>query len=133
MRQANTDPPAGSRPVLLNIKPSRVARPVDLTDRAVEKVKALLAVEHDGDAMGLRVAVRPGGCAGLSYDLFFDADIDADDIEADFDGLRVVVDARSAERVRGAVIDYRDSLMEGGFSIDNPNAARSCGCGNSFA
>ncbi len=117
---------------LLTIKSSAPQRPILLTDSAVAKVKALLASEEDDD-LGLRVAVRPGGCSGFSYEMFFDSDVEEEDIAIDFDGLRVLVDPQSAKRITGATLDYREGLMEAGFSIDNPNVTRSCGCGNSFA
>ena len=117
---------------LLTIKSSAPQRPILRTDSAVAKVKALLASEEDED-LGLRVAVRPGGCSGFSYEMFFDSDVEEEDVVIDFDGLRVLVDPQSAKRITGATLDYREGLMEAGFSIDNPNVTRSCGCGNSFA
>lgn len=117
---------------LLTIKSSAPERPLLLTDSAVAKVKSLLATEGDDD-LGLRVAVRPGGCSGFSYEMFFDSDVEEEDTVIDFDGLRVLVDSQSAKRITGATLDYREGLMEAGFSIDNPNVTRSCGCGNSFA
>ncbi|MDE0231423.1 MAG: iron-sulfur cluster insertion protein ErpA [bacterium] len=117
---------------LLTIKSSTPQRPILLTDSAVAKIKALLASEEDDD-LGLRVAVRPGGCSGFSYEMFFDSDIEDEDVVIDFDGLQVLVDPQSAKRITGATLDYREGLMEAGFSIDNPNVTRSCGCGNSFA
>ena len=117
---------------LLTIKSSAPERPLLLTDSAVAKVKSLLATEGEDD-LGLRVAVRPGGCSGFSYEMFFDSDVEEEDTVIDFDGLRVLVDAQSAKRITGATLDYREGLMEAGFSIDNPNVTRSCGCGNSFA
>jgi iron-sulfur cluster assembly protein/iron-sulfur cluster insertion protein len=117
---------------LLNINSSVPPKPITLTDSAVAKVKALLASEGE-DELGLRVAVRPGGCSGFSYEMFFDADIEEEDVVIEFDGLRVVVDHQSVKRVAGAVLDYREGLMEAGFSIDNPNVTRSCGCGSSFS
>ena len=117
---------------LLSIKSSIPSKPIELTDSAVAKVKSLLSSEGDDD-LGLRVAVRPGGCSGFSYEMFFDADVEDEDLVIDFNGLRVVVDPQSVKRITGAVLDYREGLMEAGFSIDNPNVTRSCGCGNSFA
>ena len=116
---------------LLNIKSAAPERPILLTDSAVAKVKALLAEEEED--LGLRVAVRPGGCSGFSYEMFFDADMEDEDIIINFAGLRVMVDPQSATRITGATLDYREGLMDAGFSIDNPNVTRSCGCGNSFA
>ncbi len=117
---------------LLSINSSKTTNPLEVTGSAVTKIKTLLASEGDDD-LGLRVAVRPGGCSGFSYEMFFDADVEEDDIVSDFGGLRVLVDPQSAKRITGAVLDYREGLMEAGFSIDNPNVSRSCGCGNSFA
>ena len=117
---------------LLTIKSSAPEQPLLLTDSAVAKVKSLLDTEGDDD-LGLRVAVRPGGCSGFSYEMFFDSDVEEEDTVIDFDGLRVLVDPQSAKRITGATLDYREGLMEAGFSIDNPNVTRSCGCGNSFA
>ena len=105
---------------------------ITLTDNASSKVAELIAAEGDDD-LALRVAVRPGGCSGLSYEMFFDSEIAADDVKADFDGVGVVVDPSSATYLVGATLDYKDGLQEAGFSIDNPNAQRTCGCGSSFS
>ena len=105
---------------------------IALTDNAAVKVKEL--VEAEGEAeLALRVAVRPGGCSGFSYEMFFDTDVAADDITADYGGVRVVVDPSSAQLLTGATLDYKDGLQQAGFSIDNPNAQRTCGCGQSFS
>ena len=102
-----------------------------LTDSAVSKVKAL--IEAEGEAgLALRVAVKPGGCAGFQYDLFFDNNTLDGDITKEFHGVRVVVDRSSAEYIDGAIIDYVDSLSESGFKIENPLATGGCGCGKSF-
>ena len=105
---------------------------ITLTDTAAVKVKELLDAEGEPE-MALRVAVRPGGCSGFSYEMFFDADIASDDEQADFSGVKVVVDPSSAQLLVGATLDYKDGLQEAGFSINNPNASRTCGCGNSFS
>lgn len=105
---------------------------ITLTDTAAIKVKDLLAEEGD-DALALRVAVRPGGCSGFSYEMFFDTDVAADDLTADYSGVKVVVDPSSAQMLDGATLDYKDGLQETGFSINNPNAQRTCGCGSSFS
>jgi iron-sulfur cluster assembly accessory protein len=102
-----------------------------LTDSAASKVKALIEAEGDS-ALALRVAVKPGGCAGFQYDLFFDNTKIDGDVVATFSGVDVVVDAASAEYVNGATIDFVDSINESGFKIENPNAAGGCGCGKSF-
>src|SRR3954464_14675015 len=81
----------------------------------------------------LRVAVRPGGCSGFSYEMFFDTDKDGDDLVTEYSGVKVVVDPSSAQLLNGATLDYSDGLQGAGFAIDNPNAQKTCGCGNSFS
>lgn len=104
---------------------------VILTDAAAEKVKALL--EQEGrDDLRLRVAVQPGGCSGLIYQLYFDERLMDGDATADFGGVEVVVDRMSIPYLDGATIDFADSIERQGFTIDNPNAAGSCSCGESF-
>ncbi len=107
---------------------------ITLTDSATSKVAELLEEEND-EALALRVAVRPGGCSGFSYEMFFDAETDAevDQVASYGDSVRVVVDATSASLLTGATLDYKDGLQQTGFSIDNPNAQRTCGCGQSFS
>ncbi|MEJ7844676.1 MAG: iron-sulfur cluster insertion protein ErpA [Acidimicrobiales bacterium] len=105
---------------------------ITLTDTAASKVKALIETESE-DNLALRVAVRPGGCSGFSYEMFFDADIAADDVQVDYRGVKVVVDASSAQLLEGATLDYADGLNQAGFQINNPNAQRTCGCGQSFS
>lgn len=105
---------------------------ITLSDRASTKVKELLEAEGNPDLF-LRVAVRPGGCSGFSYEMFFDTERAADDTEAEFAGVKVVVDQASAQWLEGASLDYNDGLQGAGFSINNPNASRTCGCGNSFS
>ena len=105
---------------------------IALTDNAAVKVKDLIAQEGN-DALMLRVAVRPGGCSGFSYEMFFDTDKAGDDLVADYSGVKVVVDPSSAQLLSGATLDYSDGLQGAGFAIDNPNANRTCGCGQSFS
>jgi iron-sulfur cluster assembly accessory protein len=105
---------------------------ITLTDTAASKVKDLIAAEGEPN-LALRVAVRPGGCSGFSYEMFFDSDVASDDMLADEGGVRVVVDPSSAELLQGATLDYKDGLQGAGFAIENPNAQRSCGCGKSFS
>ncbi len=106
---------------------------ITLTDTAAQKVKELLAAEG-ADDLALRVAVRPGGCSGFSYEMFFDGDVASDDEQAEFgEGVRVLVDPASAQLLEGAMLDYKDGLNQAGFNITNPNATRSCGCGQSFS
>ncbi|MFF5992993.1 MULTISPECIES: HesB/IscA family protein [Prauserella] len=104
---------------------------VILTDAAAAKAKALLDQEGRDD-MHLRIAVQPGGCAGLRYQLFFDERTLDGDLFRDFNGLRVAVDRMSAPYVQGAEIDFVDTIEKQGFTIDNPNAGGSCACGDSF-
>ena len=107
--------------------------PVTLTDAATRKVSELLADEAGSDGLALRVAVRPGGCSGYSYDMFFDAEIAEDDVVRMFSGVKVAVDPESAELLKGATLDYRDGLQGAGFHITNPNATKTCGCGSSLS
>lgn len=103
-----------------------------VTESAATKVKELLDQEGD-ESLALRVAVRPGGCSGFSYEMFFDGERMSDDQTTDFGGVSVVVDPTSAQLLTGATLDYKDGLQQTGFSIDNPNAQRTCGCGQSFS
>ena len=104
-----------------------------LTDTAAAKVAELIAQEAADEELALRVAVRPGGCSGYSYEMFFDSDIADDDQQIVKAGVKVVVDPVSAPLLVGATLDYKDGLHGAGFSINNPNASRTCGCGNSFS
>jgi iron-sulfur cluster assembly protein/iron-sulfur cluster insertion protein len=99
----------------------------------MEKVAELLADEGDAGSLALRVAVRPGGCSGYSYDMFFDTEIADKDLVWASGTVKVVVDSESAELVKGATLDYNDGLQGAGFHITNPNATRTCGCGSSFS
>ncbi len=102
-----------------------------LTDEAAAKVKALLDQEGRDD-LRLRIAVQPGGCSGLRYQLFFDErDLDGD-VVSQFGGVELVVDRMSAPYLGGASIDFVDTIEKQGFTIDNPNAGGSCACGDSF-
>lgn len=107
------------------------AHGVTLSDVAREKVRSLLSQEGRDD-LRLRIAVQPGGCSGLIYQLFFDERELENDAVASFDGVEVVVDAMSVPYLNGASIDFEDSIQKQGFTIDNPNAAGSCACGDSF-
>ena len=104
---------------------------VKLSDVAAGKVRTLL--EQEGrDDLRLRVAVQPGGCSGLIYQLYFDERLLDGDTTADFDGVEVVVDSMSVPYLDGASIDFEDTIQKQGFTIDNPNAGGSCACGDSF-
>lgn len=105
---------------------------IAVTDVAAAKVAELLSQEGNPD-LALRVAVRPGGCSGFSYEMFFDSDIAGEDVVSSFGDVRVVVDPTSASLLVGATLDFKDGLQGAGFSINNPNATRTCGCGQSFS
>ncbi len=111
----------------------KAADPITLTDAASIKVAELIAAEGADEALVLRVAVKPGGCSGFNYDMFFDTEIAGDDVSREFGAVKVVVDPQSAEMLNGSTLDYADSLQGAGFHITNPNASRTCGCGNSFS
>jgi iron-sulfur cluster assembly accessory protein len=105
---------------------------LELTEAAADKAKNLLSKSdhHDG---ALRVAVRNGGCSGMRYELLFDGERKDDDDELLFDGLKVWIDPESGTFLDGITIDYSDTLNDAGFKINNPGAAETCGCGESFA
>ncbi len=103
-----------------------------VTDMAAGKIAELIAQEEEA-GMFLRVAVRPGGCSGLSYEMFFDSEKADDDIISEQGGINVAVDPASAPYLAGATLDYKDGLQGAGFTINNPNVTKSCGCGNSFS
>jgi iron-sulfur cluster assembly protein/iron-sulfur cluster insertion protein len=105
---------------------------ITITDSASSKVKELIAQEGDEGLM-LRVAVRPGGCSGFSYEMFFDSERENDDLTVEHSGVTVVVDPSSAQLLDGASLDFKDGLQGAGFAINNPNAQRTCGCGQSFS
>ncbi|HEY0073101.1 MAG TPA: iron-sulfur cluster insertion protein ErpA [Abditibacteriaceae bacterium] len=104
---------------------------IKLTDRASAEIKGLLEKQESPEAM-LRVFVAGGGCSGLQYGMSLEEDVMEGDERIAINGVNVIVDPRSAPYLDGAEIDYVDSLMGGGFKIDNPNAKSSCGCGTSF-
>ena len=110
---------------------------ITLTDTAAEKVHELIdqeLSESGGETvLALRVAVRPGGCSGFSYEMFFDSETASDDMSKSYGDIKVVSDPMSAQLLEGATLDFTDGLMGSGFAIDNPNAQRTCGCGSSFS
>jgi iron-sulfur cluster assembly protein len=108
----------------------RVDQLVSLTPSAAEKIRALMAEETDVSV--LRVAIEGGGCSGFQYGLGFDHGAQEGDHAFDCEGVKVVVDPVSAPYLRGARVDYLETIQESGFKIDNPNAVSSCGCGHSF-
>jgi len=104
---------------------------VVLTDVAAAKVKSLIASEGRDDLV-LRIAVQPGGCSGLRYQLELDDRSFDGDVVSEFDGVKVAIDKMSAPYLNGAQIDFTDTISQQGFTIDNPNASNSCACGDSF-
>lgn len=107
------------------------AHAVGLSEAAADKVRSLLSQEGRDD-LRLRVAVQPGGCSGLIYQLYFDERMLDGDAVVDFDGVEVIVDKMSVPYLEGASIDFEDTIQKQGFTIDNPNAGGSCACGDSF-
>ena len=117
-----------SEPITITQQPSVL----NLSEAAANKVRDLIKAEGN-DELALRVAVRPGGCSGFSYEMFFDSEFAPDDTLTEAGGVRVVVDSASAPYLKGASLDYKDGLQGAGFAINNPNATRTCGCGSSFS
>ena len=113
----------------LQIKSSRA---VIATDSAVKKLIELKAAEPVENSF-LRMGVKPGGCSGLSYEMFFDTERSESDIFESYEGVEIGLDSQSLQHIKGSTLDYKVGLMETGFSIDNPNATRTCGCGDSFS
>ncbi len=103
-----------------------------VTDKAVEKIKQLMQSEGK-DSGVLRVQVIPGGCSGMSYDLAFDDGAREGDIVIEKNGVTVCIDEESLSHMKGATIDFVDSLNGSGFKIENPEAKSGCGCGSSFS
>ena len=104
---------------------------VSITDNAAEKVKALMAQEGEED-LALRIGVRPGGCSGFQYSIYFDDEINDDDEIIETKGIKVLVDAMSVPYIMGSEFDWQESLMGAGFAVNNPNVSGGCGCGSSF-
>lgn len=105
---------------------------VTLTEAAVVEVKRLMDVQ-DLTEGGLRLGVKGGGCSGLSYTINFDEKIGEFDTVCEQDGVKVIVDAKSAIYLEGMQIDYQKDMVSGGFKFINPNASKTCGCGESFS
>lgn len=116
----------------ISIKPRSSEPGVSLTAAAAAKVAELIAREGD-ESLVLRLGVRPGGCSGFSYEMFFDSSTTEKDVLREFGEVTVAVDEASLQMVDGAEIDYRDGLQGAGFHISNPNVSRTCGCGSSFS
>ena len=104
---------------------------VSITDNAAEKVKALMAQEGEED-LALRIGVRPGGCSGFQYSIYFDDEVNDDDEVIETKGVKVLIDAMSVPYIMGSEFDYVDGLMGAGFAVNNPHVQGGCGCGSSF-
>ncbi|MBB5324384.1 iron-sulfur cluster assembly protein [Anoxybacillus tepidamans] len=102
-----------------------------LTEAAAFQIQDMMK-EHGEEGAYLRVGVKGGGCSGLSYGMGFEHERHDDDYELEQHGIKILVDKESAPILKGTVIDYKQSLMGGGFTINNPNAIATCGCGSSF-
>lgn len=105
---------------------------VNLTDKAIEQVKAIIANENKGPEYGVRLGVVGGGCSGLSYKIDFDTKKEKDNV-LDFDGVNVFIDLKSSIYLKGVTLDFKDGLNGKGFVFINPNAQNTCGCGESFS
>lgn len=121
----NSDTPASEN--------KQLGHTIHLTPAAVAEIKRLMTEQNLGDDSMLRVGVQGGGCGGLTYLMEFDNVVGDDDRTLEFDGLIVVVDAKSLVYMDGTTIDFSRELLTGGFKFDNPLSARSCGCGTSFS
>lgn len=106
---------------------------IEVTSEAAQQIKIVLADDQKIETHGLRMKVVGGGCSGLQYQLSFDDVVRDIDTEIEFEGIRVIIDEKSALYLVGSRLDFIDSLTESGFKIENPNASNTCGCGQSFA
>ena len=105
---------------------------IELKPNAVIKIKDLIAEENNPD-LKLRIFVQGGGCSGFSYGFTFDEAVNEDDFDLEFDGVHLLIDSMSSHYLQGAEIDYKEELMGAEFTIKNPNATTTCGCGSSFS
>lgn len=105
---------------------------IHISEQASFKIKDMMAELGDGDNLYLRIGVKAGGCSGFTYGMGFDKEKHGDDQLFTEQGLSVVVDAESLPLVDGLEVDYKESMMGGGFTLTNPNAIATCGCGTSF-
>jgi iron-sulfur cluster assembly protein len=106
---------------------------IGLTDRARTEVRRIITEQKLPEATALRVGIKGGGCSGFSYTLGFDDQVGETDQVFEFDGLRVVCDPKSFLYLSGTELDFEESLMGRGFKFGNPNASKTCGCGESFS
>jgi len=107
--------------------------PIGITDKAVKEVQRIVVDQNLPDETALRVGVKGGGCSGFSYTLGFDDQLKPTDQINEVEGVKVVCDPKSFLYLNGTVVDFEESLMGRGFKFTNPNASKSCGCGESFS
>jgi iron-sulfur cluster assembly protein len=105
---------------------------IKITEAAASRIQEMKEAEEQEGDLFLRVGVKGGGCSGLTYGMGFDSDIKENDKTFEQNGIDVVVDIESSKILEGVVIDFKQSMMGGGFTIENPNAIANCGCGTSF-
>jgi iron-sulfur cluster insertion protein len=105
---------------------------ITVTDSAVARIQDILA-EESTPGLKLRVFVQGGGCSGMQYGFTLDEDVGEDDWTLDINGIEILVDSMSGQYLQGAVVDYKDDIMGATFTIKNPNAQTTCGCGSSFS
>ena len=105
---------------------------IEVTEPATERIRELLEKEDKLESHGLRLKVVGGGCSGLRYELAFDDKVGDRDTEIDSNGVRLIIDEKSALYLSGTTLDFVDTLQESGFKMSNPNASSTCGCGESF-
>ena len=104
---------------------------IDVTEQAAYQIQEMIKEAGEGEQY-VRLAVKGGGCSGLSYGLGFEKDASEQDEVLDFHGVKFLIDKQDAPILKGVKIDYKQSMLGGGFTIDNPNAIATCGCGSSF-
>lgn len=113
-------------------KESCVNQVLEVTDKAVEQMRNIVASENKGSEFGIRVGVVGGGCSGLSYKIEFSQQKEKDNI-VNFEGVKLLIDPKSSIYLKGTILDFQDGLNGKGFVFNNPNAKNSCGCGESFS
>lgn len=118
--------------VLIDQTQNTIASPLQVTEKALAEIRSIKEKNEIPDDYGLRVGVKGGGCSGLSYTLAFDSEKRADDKVLEFDDLKLYVDKKSLFYLMGCEVDFTDGLNGRGFTFNNPNAAKTCGCGSSF-
>ena len=105
---------------------------IDITEKAIKQVKRIKEENNIPETHGLRVGVKGGGCSGLTYQMGFDGEVKDSDTVLEKDGLKIIVDGKSLFYLAGTVLDFSDGLNGKGFVFNNPNATKTCGCGESF-